>query len=411
MQAVIQLGGMGTEPVESLQSMPTPLLDVCGRPFIEYLMWNLRRFGFDHFVLLAGYKADVVLDNYGPGSPFIDDLQARVTIVAQPAPLGTAGALKQAAHYLDKKFMLLSGSSIFDFNYLDLSHCSRPEENDDWLVRVALRQVADGARYDLVEVEGARITAFRDKSGLSVPGTVSTSVYWIKSEILDYIDDQSCSLERDILPRLAGVHGRVSGRVYGGFFIDIRTPDDLERARKCLVSSLRKPAAFLDRDGTLNYDEGYTYRIDSFRWVEGAKQAVKALNDAGYLVFVVTNQSGIARGFYRASDVDLLHAWMQQDLRDIGAHIDDIRYCPHHPDGVVDALAIKCQCRKPGTEMMESLIAQWTPDLNTSCVLGDSDSDVEAGLLIGLTSEKVEPGAIARIVNKLIAKNCAATLP
>jgi D-glycero-D-manno-heptose 1,7-bisphosphate phosphatase len=218
-------------------------------------------------------------------------------------------------------------------------------------------------------------------------------VYWLKSEILNYIQDTPCSLEQQVFPKLVA-EGRLIGRVYNGFFIDIGIPEDLQRARDHLLDELKKPAAFLDRDGTLNHDHGYTFRIEEFRGIEGAKEAIRQLNDAGYLVFIVTNQAGIARGYYDAAAVDNLHDWMQGELASLGAHVDDIRYCPHHPEGIVPELSIVCDCRKPKTGMLISLIEQWHPDLSRSFMLGDSDKDVEAGAAVGLRSKKIDPSFI-----------------
>ena len=401
-QAAILIGGKGTRLGDAVRATPKPLLEVCGRPFVEHLMLNLRRFGFNDFVLLAGYQADIVEHAYGKGSPFEAQLQASITVVVEPSALGTGGALRYARDYLQPEFMLLNGDSIFDFNYLDVANCSYPDEPDDWLCRVALLPVENATRYGFVELEGARIRAFREKPAKPESGLINSGVYWMKSDLLDYIHDTPCSLEQQVFPQLAR-EGRLIGRSYRGFFIDIGIPEDLQRAREILDDAMRKPAAFLDRDGTLNHDDGYTHRIEDFRWMDDARQAIKALNDAGYLVFIVTNQAGIARGYYDAHAVDTLHAWMQDDLALIGAHIDDIRYCPHHPDGVLPELRIACDCRKPGSGMLKSLIARWHPDLARSFMLGDSDKDVEAGMALNIHSEKVEPTRLLPTVKALIA--------
>lgn len=163
-----------------------------------------------------------------------------------------------------------------------------------------------------------------------------------------------------------------------------------------------RPAAFLDRDGTLNVDTGYTYQIEDFQWLAGAKTAIKRLNDAGYLVFLVSNQSGIARGFYDCAAVDRLHQWMQDELAAAGAHIDDIRYCPHHPEGNIPALSIRCDCRKPGPGMLNDLIRQWQPDLNKSFILGDAERDAQAGHAVGIIGKKISPGSILQEVVSII---------
>jgi D,D-heptose 1,7-bisphosphate phosphatase len=360
---------------------------------VEHVMLNLRRFGFQDFILLAGYQSDVVNETFGADSAFARELKASIRVLVEPYPMGTGGALKNAEPYLRDKFLLLNGDSIFDVNYLDLTNCVHDLEPSDWLGRVALLPVADASRYGLVELDGSKIAAFREKPAVPESGLVNSGVYWLKSEILNYIQDTPCSLEQQVFPKLVA-EGRLIGRVYNGFFIDIGIPEDLQRARDHLLDELKKPAAFLDRDGTLNHDHGYTFRIEEFRWIEGAKEAIRQLNDAGYLVFIVTNQAGIARGYYDAAAVDNLHDWMQGELASLGAHVDDIRYCPHHPEGIVPELSIVCDCRKPKTGMLISLIEQWHPDLSRSFMLGDSDKDVEAGAAVGLRSKKIDPSFI-----------------
>lgn len=389
-QAAILIGGKGTRLGDAVRDTPKPLLEVGGRPFVEHLMLNLRRFGFDHFVLLAGYQSGVVEDRYSGNERFAEELQATIDVVVEPHPLGTGGALKYARPHLQPEFLLLNGDSIFDFNFLDLCYCNAVDETDDWVGRVALLPVENATRYGFVELEGYTIRAFREKPAQPESGLINSGVYWLKAEILDYITDTPCSLEQDVFPQLVRA-GKLHGRPYRGFFIDIGIPEDLQRARDSLLEALRKPAAFLDRDGTLNHDDGYTHKIESFRWIDGAKESIKALNDAGYLVFIVTNQAGIARGYYDEQAVHKLHAWMQEDLMSIGAHFDDVRLCPHHPEGAVTALAIDCACRKPGTAMLKSLIDQWQPDLAHSFMLGDAEKDAQAGAAIGIASKQIDP--------------------
>ncbi|MBI3705300.1 MAG: HAD family hydrolase [Rhizobiales bacterium] len=138
------------------------------------------------------------------------------------------------------------------------------------------------------------------------------------------------------------------------------------------------PAAFFDRDGVLNVDHGYAYRPDQFEWIAGAPEAVRLLNKAGYLVFVVTNQSGIARGLYDEASMHQFHAQMQDSLRMQGAHIDAFYFCPHHPEGTVKELTVRCRCRKPEPGMLERAAREWSIDLGRSFLIGDKDADMAA---------------------------------
>ena len=131
------------------------------------------------------------------------------------------------------------------------------------------------------------------------------------------------------------------------------------------------------------------------------------MNDAGYLVFIVTNQAGIARGYYDAAAVEALHEWMQAELALVGAHFDDVRYCPHHPEGIVPELSISCDCRKPSPGMLSSLIEQWHPDLSRSFMIGDSDKDAAAGDALGILSKKIEPSLLGQEVKHLTSRHQA----
>lgn len=152
----------------------------------------------------------------------------------------------------------------------------------------------------------------------------------------------------------------------------------------------RRPAAFLDRDGVLNVDHGYVYRPEQLEWVKGAPEAVRLLNEAGYYVVVITNQSGIARGYYDEAAVKLFHAHMRDSLSAHGAHIDAFYYCPHHPEGTVKSLAIRCRCRKPGTGMLEQAAREWPIDLEASFLVGDKDDDIAAASAFNIRAVKFD---------------------
>ena len=382
-QCVILVGGLGTRLGALPADCPKPLLEVDGKPFVGHLIDNACRFGFDDFVLLAGYKADLVRDF---AQAFAAKRAIRITVCEEPSPAGTAGALLAAESRLADEFLLLNGDSIFDFNMLDLA-CRKVDEQ--WLGRLALRRVQDTGRYGRVELDGNRISALQEKSGDNREGLINGGVYWLKRSILELIDTTPMSIEREIFPALSA-RGQLQGYEYRGPFIDIGVPQDLALARSSWHDILRRPATFFDRDGVLNEDEGYTHRIDQFRWFPGAKAAIKRANDEGRYVFVVTNQAGVARGFYSAAAVDSLHAWMNEDLRQAGAHIDDFRFCPHHPEGNVAELSIVCTCRKPAPGMINSLLAHWPVDRERSVLIGDKESDMEAASAAGIQGFRFE---------------------
>ena len=146
----------------------------------------------------------------------------------------------------------------------------------------------------------------------------------------------------------------------------------------------RRPAVFFDRDGVLNRDIGYLFESHRLIWIDGAREAVKAVNDMGYYAFVVTNQSGVARGLYEEADVQKLHDWMAAELGKIGAHIDAFEYCPFHPDGTVERYRQVSHRRKPSPGMINDLLERFAVDVERSFLVGDQPTDLEAARAAGL---------------------------
>jgi D,D-heptose 1,7-bisphosphate phosphatase len=373
-QAVILVGGLGTRLGERTKDTPKPMLPVGGRPFLDTLIDELTRYdAFDEILLLAGHKAESIQARYNGTIRG----RARVAVSLEQARLGTAGALVHAADLLQDRFLLLNGDSFFDFNILDLVARAR-----SGLVQMALRADVVGDRFGRVVVEGDRVSAFI-APGQGATGPVNAGVYVIDRSILAGIDRLPASLEQDVFPVLAA-NGAMRGTSYRGYFIDIGIPDDFARADVELNEQLRRPAVFFDRDGVLNHDSGYTFETNKLQWIDGAREAVKVVNDAGYFAFVVTNQSGVARGLYEESHVQALHRWMADDMAPIGAHIDAFEYCPDHPDGTVERYRRVSDRRKPAPGMITDLLSRFPVNTGASILIGDKPSDLEAARAAGL---------------------------
>ena len=389
-QAVILVGGLGTRLGERTKTTPKPMLPVGGRPFLDTLIDEIGRYdAFDEILLLAGHKAESILARYDGTVRG----RARLAVSLEQAPLGTAGALVHAAALLQQRFLLLNGDSFFDFNILDLA--SRANES---LVHMALRADVIGDRFGRVVLDGDRVRSFI-APGQGAAGPVNAGVYVVNRDILARVGGLPASLEQDVFPALAAA-GAMTGTPYRGYFIDIGIPEDFARADVELIEQLRRPAVFFDRDGVLNHDSGYTFEADKLQWIDGAREAVKAVNDAGFFAFVVTNQSGVARGFYEESHVHALHRWMADEMASFGAHIDAFEYCPDHPDGTVERYRRVSIRRKPGPGMITDLLGRFPVKAGDSILIGDKPSDLEAARAAGVQGHLFSGGNLEAFVRR-----------
>ncbi|RMB00659.1 HAD-IIIA family hydrolase [Eilatimonas milleporae] len=375
-QAVILVGGRGTRLGHLSASTPKPLIPVDGTPFLDRVLRQLVRHGFSDIILLAGHLGDQVAKRYDA----ISFPGATVRTVIELAPRGTAGALAEIAGDLDAEFLLMNGDSIFDCDLLNLIH---PPLKPSQIMRMALRTVADVSRYGAVRIDGETVTTFGEKNHQG-PGTINAGLYLCSRDILTGIKPgNTCSLELEIIPKLVKQEA-VSGRVFTGYFLDIGLPETLALARDQLDTALRRPAVFFDRDGVLNEDTGYVGTQEAFVWRSGAREAISEAYRRGYLPIVITNQAGVARGYYTEDDVRQLHAWMNDTLRQTGVCIAAFYYCPYHIDGVVERYVRHCPSRKPNPGMLTQALADWSIDPAGSVLLGDKDSDIEAARRAGI---------------------------
>ena len=394
-QACILVGGKGTRLGDLTRELPKPLIEIAENiAFLDVVIGQIARQGFNDIVLLAGYLGDLVRARYEGRSFGL----ARVRVIVEPEPRATGGALVGAREIIAPHFLLLNGDTFFDINLRALVlACATDQE-----ALIALHRVSDASRYGSVLLDGDRVVRFLEKGQGAGPALISAGTYLLRASVIDRIRSLPCSIESDIFPILAQ-EGRLYGQACEGYFIDIGLPETLQQARRELSAITHRPAVFLDRDGVLNADHGYLHRPDQVDWIPGAQDSVRRLNDLGYCVVVVTNQAGVGHGYYDEEAVHSLHAWMQDQLAAKGAFIDAFYYCPYHPQARVKKFRRQHIDRKPEPGMILRALSDLHIDRQRSFLIGDKKIDVEAARRAGIRGFLFTGGNLATFLDKCLA--------
>ena len=383
-QAVILAGGRGTRLGKLTDTTPKPMLPVGGRPFLEYLVRNLCRHGIDDIVLSVGFLADCFVEHFGDGHSF----GACIRYCRERTPLGTGGAMRKAADMVETEFLVLNGDTIFCHNYLDLALLRHQTGTP---AAMALREVPDAGRYGEVMLDDGMVAIFQEKAAHG-KAAVSAGVYACHRDILGWLPPGVSSLEKDVFPSLAA-GGKLAGKQYDGFFLDIGLPETFELAQSALSAWQRKPAVFLHRGGVLAVDYDHAKETRRLEWRQGARQAIKWLNDQGYLVFLVIDQSGFTRSEYSEKNFFTSTAWMREELRRAGAHLDAVYFSPHNPE-VPTGEYLKTGIRRNHKPVLFDAVKEWDIDLSSSLFIGENTSDMGAARdmnIHGLLFKEVDP--------------------
>jgi D,D-heptose 1,7-bisphosphate phosphatase len=399
-QCAVLAGGLGTRLGSLTDAIPKPLLTRGGRPFLAWLLRELSRFGVTEFLLLTGHLSEEIEQ----ALPAIQaSLPRRVTIAISREPIraGTGGAVFHARGHLHPRFFLCNGDSLFDANLGRLLAASA-RDGPEVIGRMLLRELPDASRSGVVTIDGDVVTTFQERPPPGTPGIINAGVYLFDRRIVDSLQ-AVCSLEADILPAHAKA-GSLRGTISDGYFRDIGVPEDFDRADGELLALRGRRALFLDRDGVVNVDHGHVGTRDRFEWVPGALDAIRHAAGAGWHVFIVTNQSGVARGYYNEAAVTHLLAWIADEARRHGGTIDDTRYCPFHPDATNPAFRAVSSWRKPSAGMLHDLIRAWELDPARCVMIGDQPTDMRAAAAAGVTGHLFKDGNLLSFLRPILDK-------
>ena len=367
-QAVILSGGFGTRLSHVVSDVPKPMAPIKDRPFLEYIVLQLKKQGFDNYVFLTGYKSEVI-ENYFkdlPNSKFIKEETA----------LGTGGAILNAYEFLNNEFYVINGDTFFDIDFSLLQ-----DFGQDKPCTLALRYSDNIARYGFAEInDNFEISSFTEKGKLPnnrIDGYINGGIYYIKKSVLrrffDKFSGQFISLETEIFPELLNKK-ELYGLPVGGCFIDIGIPQDYYKAQDLIPEWMmkeNKPALFIDKDGTLIVNTEYPHGKD-FQIIENTINIVKKYFEQNYHIIMVTNQAGIAKDKFNFADMQEGFEGIKSFYKTQGIEFDDIEYCPYHKDGVIKEYSYDSLLRKPNPGMILQACEKLKIDLKNSIMVGDN---------------------------------------
>ena len=401
MIAVIIAGGKGGRLRRIAKEIPKPMIPIGGKPVLEHQICALRKYEITEIFILTGYLGHIIQEYFGKGKTWGAD----IGYFQETKPLGTAGCIKSLETIITDDFLVLYGDVMFDIKL------------DDFIAFHKSRRVA-GTIYvhpndhpydsDLVVMdEHFKITGFlpKEREDGYYENLVNAAFYILSPSVFKYIlDGREADFVKDIFPKMLQNSEMLYGYKSAEYIKDMGTEERLRQVTRDFSEgriqrhskNLKKPAFFLDRDGTLVKYVPLLHKVGDLELFPFSARTIKRINDSDYLSFLVSNQSVAARSLCTISELKLIHNKLETLLGAAYAFLDDSYLCPHHPDkGYPEEdknLKIDCECRKPKTGMIEEAVEEYNVDRNSSWIIGDTTVDIETGKNAGLHTILVRTG-------------------
>lgn len=401
MQVAIIAGGKGTRLRSRIGDLPKPLAPVAGKPILQHQIEMAAAQGVREIVLLTGYGAPAIREFCGDGARWGVSFQYH----EETTPLGTAGCVLDALALLEDEFIVLYGDTMLDLDLNRFLHYHHAAQAEATLLAHPNDHPQDS---DLLEVDRhgmvRAILPCPHPEGVWLENLVNAAAYVLTKPLLQAYRSQfqAGDFAKHLFPLMLAGGSRIAAYRSTEYIKDAGTPERLDKVEADFLSGRvaqgrgARPAVFFDRDGTLTAGTGFITHPDQLELLPGATEAVRAVNRAGRLAVLVTNQAVIARGDCTEAELRVIHNKLETLLGREGAYLDKIYYCPHHPDsgfpGERPELKIQCACRKPKPGMIEQAAAELGIDLARSWMVGDSTMDLLTAQNAGIPCALVRTG-------------------
>lgn len=404
MQAVIMAGGKGSRLAAlTKDEIPKPMAPFLGKPLLAWQLEQLKRYGIDRVTLVVGHLREKIIDFFGDGSA----LGMHIDYVEEIEPLGTAGAFPLLLpHIASDHFLLLFGDIRFDIDILRMERFFLEKAADCLLFAHPNAHPYDS---DLIVTDGEnRVTGFDSKHNVRTgwqDNLVNAGIYILSRDMLRRVPKvKKTDFEKELLAPMAERGEAVFAYRSPEYVKDVGTVDRIRAAETEWKSGFPakrnlgfpQRAVFLDRDGVINRYNGFVRTPEELELLPCAAKGLSRLNSSPYLALVVSNQPVVARGETSEAELTVIFNKMKTLLGREGAFVDDVFYCPHHPDsgfpGEIRELKIDCDCRKPKTGMLRRAAERYHLDLSACYLVGDTTTDIQCGKNAGVKTVLVQTG-------------------
>jgi len=379
MQAIILAGGFGTRLQSIIKDVPKPMADIDAMPFLCYIFLYLKKYNITDVVLSVHYLREKIINYFGDSY-----LGINIKYAIEEEPLGTGGAILNSLKYInqDKQVVILNGDTFLQIDYQELINFHNKNNAD---LTMVLRDLEDVSRYGSVEINNYKqIINFIEKNTEKRSGFINGGIYLLNPKIFSkYNLSTKFSFEQDFLSKhLDSINSYAF--ISKDYFIDIGIPTDYQKAIIEIPQILKNKALFLDRDGVINIDYGHVGKVEDFHFIEKIFDICQVAQNKGYLIIIITNQAGIAKGKYSEEQFLELTKWMENQFLLKGIKIAKTYYCPYHIDAVIEKYRQDSYDRKPNPGMILRAIKEFNIDPQNSILIGDKESDIQAGNLASI---------------------------
>ena len=358
---IILAGGRGSRISKLTKKHPKPLIKFKNKHFLSYLINYYSKYPFQKIFILAGYKGQQIFKRFN--KKISNGIE--IDCIIEKNELGTGGALSQLKRKTSNNLIIMNGDSFIKTDLSDLFTNAKKKSN--YLYLAKNKNYQSNKILSNLNINKKLFVNFNGK-------LMNTGIYYLENSILNKIPKIKVSLENSIIYDLIKKK-KIKGKLNNSKFIDIGTYKNLYFGKKNFHKQFYQPAVFLDRDGVINYDHGYVHKMKDFELRLNVIKGLKYLNKINYNIFIITNQSGIARGMFTENEYLKFYRSIKEYFFKKGCFVNDMQYSPFLKGAAIKQYNKSSRLRKPGNLMIVKLMDKWSVNKKKSFMLGDHKKD------------------------------------